>query len=204
MSEVLAHVSNDSVIRMAAGLQLKNALTSKDPDIKLQLQQRWLQFPEEIRNFIKQNVLMALGTETHRPSSAPQCVAYIAVAELPHGLWPDLITILCQNITNPSSTELMKEATLETIGYICQEIESEILTSQSNQILTAIVHGMRKDEPSNKVKLAATNALHNSLEFTKANFDKDSERHFIMQVVCEATQCEEIKVIFIIIILILN
>ena len=57
---------------MAAGLQLKNALTSKDPDIQLQLQQRWLQFPEE--NLIKQNALMALGTETHRPSSAPQCI----------------------------------------------------------------------------------------------------------------------------------
>ena len=96
----------------------------------------------------------------------------------------------------------MKEATLETIDYICQEIEFGILADQCNQILTAIVHGMRKDEPSNRVKLAATNALHNSLEFTKANFDKDSERHFIMQVVCEATQCEEIKVIFIIILIV--
>lgn len=41
---------------------------------------------------------------------------------------------------------------------------------------------------SDHVKLAATNALLNSLEFTKANFDKESERHIIMQVVCEATQ----------------
>ena len=34
---------------------------------------------------------------------------------------------------------------------------------------------MRKDEPtgSNKVKLAATKALLNSLEFTKANFEKE-------------------------------
>lgn len=39
---------------------------------------------------------------------------------------------------------------------------------------------MRKEEPSNNVKLAATNALLNSLEFTKANFDKevrDGTRH---------------------------
>ncbi|RWS26108.1 importin subunit beta-1-like protein, partial [Leptotrombidium deliense] len=39
-----------------------------------------------------------------------------------------------------------------------------------------------------------SNAMLNSLEFTKANFDKDSERHFIMQVVCEATQSENIPV----------
>lgn len=35
---------------------------------------------------------------------------------------------------------------------------------------------MRKEEPSNNVKLAATNALLNSLEFTKANFDKEVSR----------------------------
>ncbi len=191
---MLVNASNDPVIRMASGLQLKNALTSKDVDIRLQFQQRWLAFPEEIRVYIKNNVLSAIGTETTRPSSAAQCVAYIAVAELPHGLWPNVIPLLCQNVTNPESTEMMKEATLEAIGYICQDIDPEILVSQSNLILTAIVQGMRKDEPSFHVKLAATNALYNSLEFTRANFEKDSERHFIMQVVCEATQCEEIKV----------
>ncbi len=196
LSEALSNINNDAVIRMAAALQLKNHLTSKDVEIRQQVQNRWLSFPENVRNYIKQNVVNALGTENSRPSSAAQCVAYIAVAELPQNLWPDLMPLLTQNVTNPSSTEMMKESTLEAIGYICQDIDPDHLVSQSNNILTAIVHGMRKDEPSNHVKLAATNALHNSLEFTKANFDKDSERHFIMQVVCEATQCEEIKVIF--------
>lgn len=46
-----------------------------------------------------------------------------------------------------------------------------MLETQSNDILTAIVHGMKKDESSDYVRLAATNALLNSLEFTKANFD---------------------------------
>lgn len=53
---------------------------------------------------------------------------------------------------------------------------------------------MRKQEPSNHVRLAATNALLNSLEFTKANFDKDSERNYIMEVVCEATQCTDTQI----------
>ena len=53
--------------------------------------------------------------------------------------------------------------------------EPRFLASQANEILTAIVRGMSKDEPtqSNKVKLAATKALLNSLEFTKANFEKE-------------------------------
>ena len=54
-----------------------------------------------------------------------------------------------------------------------------MLARQSNEILTAIVHGMKKDEPSDYVRLAATNALLNSLEFTKANFDNEVCLRFI-------------------------
>lgn len=53
---------------------------------------------------------------------------------------------------------------------------------------------MRKIEPSNQVRLAATNALLNSLEFTKQNFDKPSERNYIMEVVCEATQSTDTQI----------
>lgn len=194
LSDILRNGANSAVVRMQAGLQLKNALYSKDQTVRQEHQQRWLTFPEEIRNYIKQNVLLALGTETIRPSSAAQCVAYVACTELPHGLWPDLVAALTTNVTNPESTEMMKESTLETIGYICMDIDPEILQTQSNEILTAIVHGMKKEETSNYVRLAATNALLNSLEFTKANFDKETERHFIMQVVCEATQSTETRV----------
>ena len=85
-------------------------------------------------------------------------------------------------MTDPGSTEIMKESTLQAIGYICQDVDSRCLEENANNILTAIVHGMRRAEPSNHVKLAATNALLNSLEFTRGNFEKDSERHFLMQV----------------------
>jgi len=51
--------------------------------------------------------------------------------------------------------------------------DPQILSTQSNHILTAIVHGMKREEPSNRVRLAATNALLNSLEFTKTNFETE-------------------------------
>ena len=69
-------------------------------------------------------VVFTLGTETVRPSSAAQCVAYIACAELPHKLWPDLIQTCTRNVIDPASTEMMKESTLEAVGYICQDIVS--------------------------------------------------------------------------------
>lgn len=71
-------------------------------------------------------VLQTLGTETYRPSSASQCVAGIACAEIPVNQWPELIPQLVANVTNPNSTEHMKESTLEAIGYICQDIVSAV------------------------------------------------------------------------------
>ena len=41
---------------MQAGLQLKNAVYSKDLSVRAVHQQRWLQFPEDVRIHVKQNV----------------------------------------------------------------------------------------------------------------------------------------------------
>lgn len=146
---MLANPGNTQVARVAAGLQVKNSLTSKDPDVKTQYQQRWLAIDAnarcEIKNYVSKvylrrlcpvssrltvrlsvpQVLQTLGTETYRPSSASQCVAGIACAEIPVNQWPELIPQLVANVTDPSSTEHMKESTLEAIGYICQDIVSE-------------------------------------------------------------------------------
>ncbi|XP_039484486.1 importin subunit beta [Drosophila santomea] len=194
LSEILVNTTNSAVARMAAGLQLKNHLTSKDEKISQQHQERWHQFPSEIRELIKNNILAALGTENTRPSCAAQCVAYVAVIELPINRWPMLIQTLVNKVVSEGSSEMHRESALEAIGYICQDIRFGVLENQSNDVLTAIIHGMRKVEPSNHVRLAATTALHNSLEFTKSNFEKDMERNFIMEVVCEATQCQDSQI----------
>ncbi|XP_065202089.1 importin subunit beta-1 isoform X2 [Planococcus citri] len=194
LSDVLVNTSNSQVARMAAGLQIKNALTSKDSIVKEQCQQRWLSFPEDIRRYIKQNVLKSVGTETNRPSSAAQCIAFIAVIELPLNQWQDVISVLCSNVINESSSEAVKEASLEAIGYICQDIDHDCLAPHSNTILTAIVHGMRKEVTNRHVRLAATTALLNSLEFTKANFEKENERNYLMGIVCETTQCTDTQI----------
>lgn len=189
----LADNGKSQMSRSAAGLQLKNYLTSKNPEVKLEYQRRWMSFEAPMRQHIKNLVLSALGTEVHQFRSAAQCVAYLAAAELQVNGWPELIPSLVENVTS-QITEQLKEASLDAIGYICEDLDPKFLASQSNEILTAIVQGMRKEEPSNNVRFAATKALLNSLEFTKANFEKENERHFIMQVVCEATQCNDERI----------
>ncbi|CAK9292405.1 unnamed protein product [Gordionus sp. m RMFG-2023] len=172
LSNVISKPDLPVHIRMAAGLELKNHLTSKDISLKTQYHQRWLNMPCTIRNFIKQNVLLAISLEGARPSAAAQCAAYLAVAELPQNLWPELIPQLVLNITNNEMNTSSTEGSLEALGYICQEIDPRLLHSQSNEILTAIIHGMKNND-NTYVKLAATTALLNSLEFTNANFNHE-------------------------------
>jgi importin subunit beta-1 len=58
--------------------------------------------------------------------------------------------------------------------------------------LTAVCKGIK--ENNNEIKLAALNALYNALEFVKANFEKEVERNYIMQVVCESSACTDTRV----------
>ena len=56
------------------------------------------------------------------------------------------------------------------------------------------MQGARKEEPSSDVQAAAIHALYNSLEFIRDNFEREGERNYIMQVVCEATQNASVTV----------
>ena len=195
LSQELGKEERDVMVRQAAGIALKNCLTSKDDTIKGQLHQRWLAVDGNTREQIKASLLSTLNSNNHQSgATAAQAIASIASAELPNNQWPHLIPQLLENATQQNSSERLKQATLEAIGYVCEEIQPAILQACSNQILTAVVQGARKEEQSMAVRHAAIVALHNSLEFVKSNFEKEAERNFIMQVVCEATVCPDLKV----------
>lgn len=139
LSDILFNQQNTPVVRTAAGLQLKNQLTARDDTLRQQQQNRWINLPEDTRQYIKERVFRTLGTE-FRPSSAPQCVAYIAIAELSEKQWPSFINALVQNIKNPASTDKLRLATLEAIGYVCQEIVSR--ENQQNGRRREITNGL--------------------------------------------------------------
>jgi hypothetical protein len=48
-----------------------------------------------------------------------------------------------------------------------------VLSARADEILTAVVHGARKEEPSTDVQLAAMQALYNSLSFIRENFERE-------------------------------
>lgn len=61
-------------------------------------------------------ILGAIATEESRPSSAAQCVAYVAVIEIPVRQWNDVIANLVENVVSALASEMHREASLEAIG----------------------------------------------------------------------------------------
>ncbi|KAJ7265535.1 armadillo-type protein [Mycena rebaudengoi] len=171
LSSVVVDEARQLYIRNAAGLALKNALRRRPPDRLLGL----LDGPRRGRQ------------------GQDQAVAAIAAFELPLGQWGELIEMLL-GFANTQANVNLRITTLQTIGFICESIKPEILTLRSNEILTAVIHGARKEELSPEVQLAAIHALFNSLEFVRDNFEREGERNYIMQVVCEATQNASVNI----------
>ena len=165
LADVLYNQQNPPVVRAAAGLQLKNQLTARDESQRQQQQEKWRTLPDPTRLYIKERVLQALGTEVFRPSSAPQCVAYIAIIELPENKWPELIPALISNVSNPESTQQLRLASLEAMGCICQDIDQSLIqTTYLQAMLNSIVHHGMRDDEADDVKRAATTALMNLSE----------------------------------------
>eukprot|EP01112_Ceratiomyxa_fruticulosa_P013181 TRINITY_DN3691_c0_g1_i3.p1 TRINITY_DN3691_c0_g1~~TRINITY_DN3691_c0_g1_i3.p1 ORF type:complete len:854 (-),score=220.38 TRINITY_DN3691_c0_g1_i3:421-2982(-) len=199
MYSLAVELSNErkpSQARRLSGIVLKNLLYSREEARNAQLAEQWVAMDVNVRTQIKQLILACLASPLFeaRHTSAQVC-AKIALVELPRALWPELIQQLVNNMTSlPAPADELKQATLETLGFICEEIDPDVIQSQSNQVLTAVVQGMRAEEPNDDVKLAAANALYNALEFVKSNFDHEAERTYIMAVVCEATLSQNINI----------
>ena len=100
----------------------------------------------------------------------------------------------------------------EEMGYLADDVLDQ---EQINSILTAVVQvccrlklmpglscrachraslqasdgalqGMRKEEQDNDVRLAATQALYNAIEFASTNFRNETERNYLMQVLSQS------------------
>lgn len=191
LAQELANEHAQPHIRTAAGIALKNAFSAREYARLRELQRRWLQHVDSsAKSVVKDLALKTLASKDARAGqSAGQFVASIAAIEIPKNDWPQLMQTLVANVGD--GADHLKQASLATIGYICETEDTELrdsLVQHSNAILTAVVQGARKEESNLDVRLAAITALGDSLEFVRTNFDNEGERNYIMQVICEATQ----------------
>ncbi|CAA0830895.1 Importin subunit beta-1 [Striga hermonthica] len=194
LSGELANEEKPVESRKLAGLILKNALDAKEQHRKHELFQRWLSLDPAVKSQIKASLLLTLSSAAlDARSTTSQVIAKVAGIEMPQKQWPELVATLLSNVQQVSPH--LKQATLETLGYVCEEVEPDVVDQDEvNKILTAVVQGMNSNEGNTEVRLAATRALYNALGFARANFSNDMERDYIMRVVCEATLSPEVKI----------
>ena len=149
LSQVLADNANSpGHVRNAAGLALKNTLTARESARLEQYAARWReQLDDQTRTTVKEASIQTLASADRQARSvAGQVVAAIAAIELPNGGWNDLIARLLAGVNQQENTGL-RMASLQAIGYVCEGTRSEVLATQPNEILTAVVQGARKEEP---------------------------------------------------------
>ncbi|XVF51030.1 hypothetical protein PTKIN_Ptkin04bG0150700 [Pterospermum kingtungense] len=194
LSGELANEEKPVETRKLAGLILKNALDAKEQQRKFDLIQRWFLLDANAKSQIKACLLKTLSSPIFNArSTASQVIAKVAGIELPQKQWPELIVSLLSNVHQLPG--YAKQATLETLGYLCEEVSPDVIDQgQVNKILTAVVQGMSASEGNTDVRLAATRALYNGLGFAQANFNNEMERDYIMRVVCEATLSPEVRI----------
>jgi importin subunit beta-1 len=102
--------------RALAGMLIKNRLDSKDETKRAQYATEWVALDAQIRANVKAGVLQSLSSAEVDPrNAATQVCSKIAQIELPRGLWPELIQILLNNMTQ-SQNDFLKQATLQTLG----------------------------------------------------------------------------------------
>ncbi|KAK9806952.1 hypothetical protein WJX72_008531 [[Myrmecia] bisecta] len=199
LASELANGDKPHESRQIAGLLLKNSLDAPSEAKKAELAASWQAMDGGVKQQIKQALLATLASEVQvaRHTTA-LVIAKVAAIELPGKQWPEMVPSLLGNMSVQPPNSGLKQATLETFGYICEEIskiETVVLEQEEiNHILTAVVQGMRKEEADNSVRLAATTALFNALEFAQTNFENPDERNYLMQVICEGTISEAAKV----------
>ncbi|KAL9031876.1 MAG: hypothetical protein Q9196_000131 [Gyalolechia fulgens] len=197
LAHELANEQAQPHIRSAAGIALKNSFSAREYARLRDLQLRWRErVGADVKTSVKGLALQTLASKDSRAGqSAAQFVASIAAIEIPRNEWPELMPALVQNVGE--GEDHLKQASLVTIGYICEGEDTELrdsLVQHSNAILTAVVQGARKEETNPDVRYAAIVALSDSLEFVRTNFENEGERNYIMQVICEATQSGDSRI----------
>ena len=129
-------------------------------------------------------------------SQISSILAAIACIELPRGEWDELIPTLCaQSKVTEANTDL-RHASLQTLGYICEDMEPRHLRDEmKNQIIQVLVTNISEEASAVEITKVAVKALQSSISYATKCFADETDRRFIMEKILSscAHADEEIK-----------
>lgn len=134
---------------------------------------------------IKNYVLGALASPNKSArKGASQAVSAIAFLELPKKEWTEIIPTLAVNAQ--STNHEFKLSSLETLGYICEELPNDALSGeQVDTILTAIIFNAIPSVTNDDVRLLALTSLSSCLHLCSKNFKAENEKNILMGKIIE-------------------
>lgn len=146
---------------------------------------------------IKNRFVESLKTQkANVRSQIASILAAIACIELPRGEWDELIPTLCaQSKVNEANTDL-RHASLQTLGYICEDMEPQHLRDEmKNQIVQVLVTNISEEAGAVEITKVAVKALQSSISYATKCFADETDRRFIMEKILKscAHPDEEIK-----------
>ena len=181
LSRILASNSYPVATRQLSGILLKNTLLNLNNEDFLQ--NLWDSITDQSKEEIRTNTLGTLaGEERLVRLSAAQAVSSVAKLDLSRNQWRNIIEILVTNAANQNLA--FKEASLMTLGYICDGLDPKVLeVAEVDSILSAIAVSMTREETQLEIKGIAFKAFKNSLKFAKKNFEVKDEREYILKLI---------------------
>ena len=195
--------------RQMASIYLKNTLYGKTLRTCSANRHRWMQLDAATRAVVKDGLLTALrSTEPGVPHFAAFTAAEVACVELPFNEWPGFVAALTENLNNNNNNTAnanaatanranIQQGTLECFGYTLERIAEveeklegevpELPVETVDKMLTSIVSCVQQPSVKNQnaddeaLRVAALQALKNSLMFVRKNMEVKAERDFIMK-----------------------
>ena len=141
-------------------------------------------------------MLVGLATDIKLIRKAvAQAVSAIALIELKNKRWQEIITSLTSNARNTNIS--IKLASIETLSYICEEIEQEdLLPFYFNSILESFVLNLNPNE-NEEAKLLGIKGLLLLLRFCLGNFKITKEKNIIIKSISDTffSQQDETRVV---------
>ena len=111
---------------------------------------------------------MAARSPTVRTQVA-YAVANIASIEVPRKEWLDLIPNLCENCAQENPD--YKNAALETLGFICEELGPNDITDElKNKVIFALTSNITSNPALEKSTMLSVKAFLQALSFASQNF----------------------------------
>ncbi len=194
-ASIVPDESKPLAVRAMAALNVKNLVDSRNQARQEELAQRWLSLDAQLRQQAKMAMVAGLGSPVKDVRrAASQAVAGIALVEIPARQWVDCVDLLSNSAGTVTNNAVVREASLTTLGYICEAIDPDALGGQSNTILAVLIKAMSQQEEHVPVRLAAVRALLEAVVFIEGNMLVEQQRSAIMQVVCANTQLPNLEV----------